>query len=134
MIIIINFKNCLPISGSGSCRPGTNDYSVTVSYAVNNKVDWHIIDKMKWAIIDTLRHYHSFSSAKSQIFFDFLVLSRHQFDSLKEGNLLFLGYIIALNAIFLIMIGGGGGGALPYLGNTVHVCATMINSFFHSYM
>ncbi|XP_041459310.1 reelin-like [Lytechinus variegatus] len=32
---------------SGHCRPGTDDYSITISYAVHTKVDWHIIDKIR---------------------------------------------------------------------------------------
>ncbi|XP_071486224.1 reelin-like [Diadema antillarum] len=32
---------------SGQCRAGTNDYSITVSYAINTKIDWHVIDRVR---------------------------------------------------------------------------------------
>ncbi|XP_022095907.1 reelin-like [Acanthaster planci] len=32
---------------SGVCTPGIGDYSLSVSYAVNDRVDWHLIEKIR---------------------------------------------------------------------------------------
>ncbi|XP_038061332.1 reelin-like [Patiria miniata] len=32
---------------SGVCKPGVGDYSLSVSYAVNDRVDWHQIEKIR---------------------------------------------------------------------------------------
>ncbi|XP_033646479.1 reelin-like isoform X1 [Asterias rubens] len=32
---------------SGICKPGIGDYSLSVSYAINDRVDWHLIEKIR---------------------------------------------------------------------------------------
>ncbi|XP_071817155.1 reelin-like isoform X2 [Apostichopus japonicus] len=32
---------------AGSCIPGPNDYSIAISYAIDDRVDWHLIDKIR---------------------------------------------------------------------------------------
>ncbi|XP_071961497.1 reelin-like [Antedon mediterranea] len=34
------------VIGVGTCRPGVNDYSITVSYAINDQRDWRIISRI----------------------------------------------------------------------------------------
>ncbi|XP_070558262.1 reelin-like isoform X2 [Ptychodera flava] len=37
---------------AGTCHPGVGDYSIEISYALREKIDWHLIDKVSAPVTD----------------------------------------------------------------------------------